>query len=103
MVYRKSCCPGMVFLIICCCSGAVSAGSMLLGGWLEQFIAPDLVRFLGAGVLIGLGVCILGKSIQELVQQEEEDQALFQWEIARFGIIIQILKEPRRADLDRSG
>ena len=49
-------------------------------------------------------MCVFwAKSIQELVQQEEEDQALFQWEIARFGIIIQILKEPRRADLDRSG
>ncbi len=95
--------PWYGILIICCCSGAVLAGSMLLGGWLEQFVAPEFVRFLGAGVLIGLGVCILGKSIQELVQQEEEDQALFQWEIARFGIIIQILKEPRRADLDRSG
>lgn len=61
------------------------------------------MRLLGAGLLIGLGFCILGKSIQELVQQEEADQALFQWKIARFGIMIQILKEPRRADLDRSG
>ena len=95
--------PWYGILIICCCSGTVLAGSMLLGGWLEQFIAPALVRLLGAGLLIGLGFCILGKSIQELVQQEEADQALFQWKIARFGIMIQILKEPRRADLDRSG
>lgn len=95
--------PWYGILIICCCSGTVLAGSMLLGGWLEQFIAPALVRLLGAGLLIGLGFCILGKSIQELVQQEEADQALFQWKIACFGIMIQILKEPRRADLDRSG
>lgn len=95
--------PWYGILIICCCSGTVLAGSMLLGGWLEQFIAPALVRLLGAGLLIALGFCILGKSIQELVQQEEADQALFQWKIARFGIMIQILKEPRRADLDRSG
>lgn len=89
--------------IICCCSGTVLALSMLLGGWLEQFIAPEFVRLLGAGLLIGLGVCILGKSVQELAQQQEDAQALFQWEIAPLGIMIQILREPRRADLDRSG
>lgn len=95
--------PWYGILIICCCSGTVLAGSMLLGGWLEQFIAPGLVRLLGAGLLVGLGLYMLGKSVQELVQAEDEQQALFQWKIARLGIMVQILKEPRRADLDRSG
>ena len=61
------------------------------------------MRFFGAGLLIGLGIYMLSKSVRELVQEEEEGRPLLQWEIARFGIIIQILKEPHRADLDRSG
>ena len=94
--------PWYGIVIICCCSGMVLAVSMLMGSWLGQFIAPRLVRFAGAGLLIGLGLCMLCKSIQELVQQEDNN-ALFQWKLSRFGIVIQILKEPRRADLDRSG
>ena len=82
--------PWYGIVIICCCSGMVLAVSMLMGSWLGQFIAPRLVRFAGAGLLIGLGLCMLCKSIQELVQQEDNN-ALFQWKLSRFGIVIQIL------------
>ena len=95
--------PWYGVIIICACSGAVLAISMLFGRWLGQFVSPGLVRFFGAGLLIGLGIYMLSKSVRELVQEEEEGRPLLQWEIARFGIIIQILKEPHRADLDRSG
>ena len=95
--------PWYGVLIICGCSGLMLALSMWLGSWLGQFIAPQLVQVLGAMILIDMGVYMLGKSIQELVQQQEADEALFQWTIAPLGIVIQILKEPHRADLDRSG
>lgn len=39
--------PWYGILIICCCSGMVLAISMLLGGLLEQMIAPALVQFFG--------------------------------------------------------
>ncbi len=95
--------PWYGILIICCCSGMVLAISMLLGGLLEQMIAPTLVQFLGAGLLIALGVWILGKSIKELAKEDSAQEPLFQWNIHRLGIIVQILKEPQCADLDRSG
>ena len=95
--------PWYGVLIICGCSGLTLALSMWLGSWLGQFIAPQLVQVLGAMILIVMGVYMLGKSIQELVQQQEADEALFPWTIAPLGIVIQILKEPHRADLDRSG
>lgn len=95
--------PWYGILIICSCSGSVLALSMLLGGFLAQVIAPEIVQGLGAGVLIGLGVYILHKSVQEFVEQEHSERPLFQWSIRGLGIIVQILKEPQRADLDRSG
>lgn len=95
--------PWYGILIICGCSGSVLAISMLLGSLLEQVIAPGIVQALGAGLLIALGLYILRKSVQELVEQEDEETPLFQWYIHGLGIMVQILKEPQRADLDRSG
>ena len=100
---RKIELPWYGILIICSCSGIVLAASMLAGSWIGQFIAANTVRFLGAGLLIVLGLSLLWKSLWEMLSEADSDAMLFQWEIASLGIVIQILREPHLADLDCSG
>lgn len=94
--------PWYGILIICCCSGTILAVSMSVGNLLQQFIPASVVQLIGAVLLVGLGVGMLGKSVKDMAL-EEDDETLFQWSIHRLGIMIQILKEPHRADLDSSG
>lgn len=94
--------PWYGVLIICCCSGTILAVSMSVGSLLQQFIPPSAVQLIGAVLLIGLGLCMLGKSVRDVAQEKNED-TLFQWSIHQLGIMVQILCEPHRADLDRSG
>ncbi len=95
--------PWYGIVIICGCSGVVLALSMLLGRWAGGYLPPQWMPIPGAILLMGLGIYMLSRSIQELVEEDDSEAPLFQWEIARFGIIVQILKEPHRADMDRSG
>ena len=57
--------------VICCCSAAVLAVSMLVGQFLTKIIALETVRLLGAGLLIGLGTFSLIKGLIEVFQQPE--------------------------------
>lgn len=87
--------------VICCCSGAVLAISMTIGQLLTGIIPIYLVQYLGAGILIGLGVYLVLKNLFKTVTKTEG--AFFELTIRSLGIVIQILKEPANADLDRSG
>lgn len=96
--------PWYGILIICCCSGIVLAISMLLGGLLEQMIAPTLVQFFGAGLLIALGVWILGKSIKELAKEDRCAGTFVSVEYSSVGYYCANFKRTANAaDLDRSG
>ena len=70
----------------------------LVGGWLPLGTARDL----GAGILFAVGLWFL---IQAWAERETKDpgRPLLQVRISMWGIIIQILRDPAKADLDASG
>ncbi|MEW5953159.1 MAG: sporulation membrane protein YtaF [Bacillota bacterium] len=109
--------PLSSLLIISAMSVLAIVISMAAGQLLLQFIPPNLAEKMGGAILLLIGLWILYQSLtanhstdkQEEVISEEvrtvngEQQTLFKIHIKFLGLVIQILKEPARADLDRSG
>lgn len=87
--------------VICGCSCLVLAVSMMIGQVLTQFVAVEIVKILGASLLIGLGAFSFIKSLLEVFQKP--DGSILELNINSLGIVIQVLKEPSSVDVDRSG
>jgi putative sporulation protein YtaF len=116
---RKIRIPFLSIAIICLCSGIIIFGSMQIGSALLNFLSPSAAKWLGASILIGIGLWAI---IQIMIQKNEEqaplpisrprlseDAQIFskktvvQIELRRLGLVIQILRTPSAADVDRSG
>jgi putative sporulation protein YtaF len=114
--------------IISLWSGGVIFSSMLIGTWMSVFLSPLAAKRIGAVILIGIGVWALVQMVRQRSEEQEaeEDAAapsnrtepaelalrrgaaagernIFTWEIRRFGLVIQILRTPTVADVDKSG
>lgn len=104
--------------VISLVSSMVIAVSLLLGNTLQTLIAPWLSRVVGAGILIAVGLLVLRETYKSMIVEkdvydgysivyaehpEEIPREVLTWKLKPFGIIIQILKEPTRADFDYSG
>ena len=125
--------PLLSILIIACCSGFVIGVSMVAGQWLSNYLSPVAGQWIGAIILIGIGLFAIIQFVrrvgnetedrQENGQQKidepgigssdeglsiEEQQTLSPTmvmivELKRLGIVIHILRKPQAADMDRSG
>lgn len=122
---RKIRVPMIAIVIISICSGMIIYSSMKLGQFALQFLPPSYAKVSGALILMGIGAWVLyqvmtekerdtDRQEQEHLSTALEDKAIvestlekqkkvFQIEIKRLGLVIQILLKPTRADLDRSG
>lgn len=102
---RKLHIPFSSVLIIGCCSGIVLYVSMGFGHFISHFISPQAAKMTGGWILVALGLWAL---LQFFLSKREnpdkaEKQYLLNVEIKKLGIVIQILRKPMAADLDRSG
>ncbi|MDD2421608.1 MAG: sporulation membrane protein YtaF [Heliobacteriaceae bacterium] len=106
--------PFTSLLVICLCSTSAMGVALLAGQGLTALINVNLAGKLGGGILVLLGVFHLyntykGRGIQvkqELPRLPGEAGAvepILSISLGPFGLVIQVLKEPTRADLDRSG
>lgn len=119
---RKIRIPILSLIIISLCSALVILLSMKLGVWLLQFIPEQAARDVGAVILIGIGLWTIYQVTTQKddgpegaaapsVQAEKGPRTdggtttkpLFTFEWKRMGIVIQILRTPSVADVDRSG
>ncbi|MFC5405416.1 sporulation membrane protein YtaF [Cohnella soli] len=114
---RKIKIPLPSVVIISICSGLVIFLSMMLGVALTKWLPPHGASALGAVILIGIGVAALmqlirgrgaGKSEEEIRREEApptngEQAPVLKIELKLFGFIVQILRTPSAADVDRSG
>ncbi len=114
--------PLLSVVIIAICSGLIIFGSMQIGAWLLMFIHPGLAKVLGSVILIAIGVW----AIYQITRQREEEsphsqidcgqlqaevntnmqptnKTVVHIEIKKLGIVIEILRTPSKADMDRSG
>ncbi|CAM2963914.1 sporulation membrane protein YtaF [Paenibacillus sediminis] len=112
---RKMKIPLISILIISACSGLIIYASMQLGVLLSNVISERAASSVGAVILIGMGCWSL---FQLLTQREvslehpqtmdtefstSNDKTVFSLEIRKLGLVIQILRTPSAADVDRSG
>lgn len=93
---KISCFP---LFIICISSGLAILFSMICGEMLAAFLAERVASVLGACILIVVGVwIILQNYFLNLVGSH-----LYRLEAQRLELVLSILKEPVRADLNSSG
>ncbi|SEB80638.1 sporulation membrane protein YtaF [Paenibacillus sp. GP183] len=109
--------------IISLCSGVIIFGSMQIGLLLSSWIHPAAASKVGATILIGIGLWALFQLLHSNKHVDSESSAaeaiaseadsllsapksptnILYIELKRFGLVIQILKTPAAADVDRSG
>ncbi|WP_027093970.1 MntP/YtaF family protein [Cohnella thermotolerans] len=127
---RKIRIPLLSVAIISLCSGLIILTSMMVGVALSRWLSPHGASAVGAGILICIGIWALvqffrnrekeGPSPAEERSDEHKasvsasasvplsasasaERAVLTLELRRMGIIIQILRTPSAADVDRSG
>ncbi|MTI79630.1 MAG: sporulation membrane protein YtaF [Firmicutes bacterium] len=84
--------------------------SMALGHMLANVIPEELTHRLGGVILMGIGIWLLIQAWQETKDSDDNEQQTDDLEktlmcirIKALGLAIQVLREPSKADLDKSG
>ncbi|AGL01109.1 sporulation membrane protein YtaF [Desulfoscipio gibsoniae] len=89
--------------------------SMVLGNAVAGYFSATFAHRLGGVILMSIGIWVLIQSLQENRKKAQAKSAgendletdtpdpVIQIHIRSLGLVIQILREPYRADLDRSG
>ncbi|TDG00860.1 sporulation membrane protein YtaF [Paenibacillus piri] len=120
---RKIRIPLLSVAIISACSGLIIFISMQIGVWIATLVDPDYARAIGGLILIGIGIWAVYQVIMEKKEASDADlkgdaadaedltaaalaatkKEIFYIELKRLGLVIQILRTPSIADMDRSG
>lgn len=112
---RKIRIPASSIMIIALCSGLVIWCSMQLGAILLLVLSPVVAKQIGAFILIAIGLWAIWqmtahknseRSAPLTVQKACDDgkaKTVIHLEIRQLGIVIDILRTPMKADMDRSG
>lgn len=122
---RKIRMPLLSVAIISVCSGLIIYVSMQIGVYISRFVDPVYAKGIGGLILIGIGVWAVYQVITEKKESPEQDGAgaslnvepaaasnvvngqstkeILYIELKRLGLVIQILRTPSMADVDRSG
>lgn len=100
--------PLLSLAIISLMSMVAITVSMMLGYAFAGYFSPTLARKLGGTILILIGLWVLIQSLQgnggsENENTEDTTDPLVYIRIRALGLAVQILREPSKADLDRSG
>jgi putative sporulation protein YtaF len=104
--------PFLSLAVVAGCSFSVVYAVMAVGSTLTFWLSPEWGKRVGAAVLVGLGLFTLwrlfspradsGGRDEDGHRPEEAGEALVS-QFRAFGLIVQILRDPSRADADRSG
>lgn len=127
---RKIRMPLVSIAIISLCSGCIIFMAMQIGVWISGFVDPVFAKAIGGVILIGIGIWAVYQVMSEKKEKAEEELAkkeqqasgqvdglaalsplppvhrtkeILYIELKRLGLVIQILKTPSVADMDRSG
>jgi putative sporulation protein YtaF len=115
---RKIRIPWVSLLIISICSGVMIWGSMSLSQAMLDLLEPQAAKDAGALILVMVGLWtifqfilhhrkpnLLANSTDRIVLKNTEVpvQTVMQIEIRKIGLVIQILRSPTVADMDKSG
>lgn len=97
--------PFFSLLVISLASALAVSLSMLCGKGLAELLSPQMSSYVGAIIILGLGVYFLLMAGKNKINSLENDQEkpILAFSIKPLGIIVQILKQPSQADFDCSG
>lgn len=113
-------------VMIALCTVVAMGTSMLFGSWVSTFLQFIPVNFLGAGLLLGIGIfqlirafkhrgeesitdlgpvvpAMAGTLEKSIPLEEEKSEPLFLIRLRLLGLVIQVMRTPDLADMDRSG
>ncbi|NLN06408.1 MAG: sporulation membrane protein YtaF [Firmicutes bacterium] len=95
--------PPASLLIICLSSAASIFISMTVGCWLARFVSREAANYLGGVMLIVCGLFVAGQTLRAGRNGKKggADRCSTGGKSIRF--LAEILREPSRADFDRSG
>lgn len=107
---RKIKIPLIPKLIICFFSIFYSGAALILGKSLSAVLSPGISKLVGIVILSLMGIWIitqalLRKETDEKLEEQSciEDATLLKIAIKSLGITIQVIKNPVKGDIDRSG
>ncbi|MDQ0270080.1 sporulation membrane protein YtaF [Cytobacillus purgationiresistens] len=102
---RKMKIPIKSILIIACCSAATLLISMGIGHIIARFISPEFADSIGGIILICLGGWVLYQFFKPEKAKDvlPHEKTIMNFEIKSLGLVINILKKPMAADIDKSG
>ncbi|MEF3303754.1 MntP/YtaF family protein [Paenibacillus sp. GYB003] len=127
---RKIRIPPVSIAIISCCSGVVIFASMQIGALIAKFLSPSVASAVGAVILIAIGLWAIVQMWRQRPGPEGADgepdreppvsdrhceerrteaganggiRTVVRIEVRRLGLVIEILRTPSLADVDRSG
>lgn len=115
---RKIRIPLWSMFVIALCAATMIFISVQVGQMFSQFLSEEIASDIGAVILIGVGALaiynILNQKEQEPVQAQgtpvdtssdriPEPKTVLELELKKIGLVIQILRTPSSADVDRSG
>ena len=110
--------PLLSLLVISLASATCMGIAMMAGHFIAQVLSPAVAKTLGASLLVLVGLWVIkqtwsqgsqtefgeNKDPVKLSEQESEaDQEIASIRIPIMGLVVQIIKEPHKADLDNSG
>lgn len=110
---RKIRIPFWSVVTIAICSAVTMTLSMQIGMSISNIISPVVAKWVGASILILVGIWAIYNVTKQKKDEPEHEyakvdriQSQHEWiriEIKTLGLIIQILRTPTAADIDRSG
>lgn len=104
---RKMRIPFKSIFIIACCSAVTLLVAMLVGDLMTKIFPIYITERLGGVILVLIGAWVLyqffrpGKDLAD--EEREIEKTLINFEIKTLGIVVNILRKPMSADIDKSG
>jgi putative sporulation protein YtaF len=106
--------PTRSVLIVSFCSASAMFLSMYIGRGLSSFISPSVAETIGGMLIVFIGMYAVYQIYREKKREQcneedreylsvEERRSLLKLEIKALGLIVEVLKHPAEADVNRSG
>lgn len=98
--------PVFSLAIICFSSALALVVSMFFGGVVRQLFNPAVGERLGALVIVLVGVYLVFQALSVPESRRIRDTQPYKvlhLNLSRLGIVIEVLRQPAKADFDRSG
>lgn len=103
--------PLISIIIISLASATMILLSMQIGVWISLMLSPSIAKWIGSIILVGIGIWAIFQVTHNKYTEPEtkldeskiEGKRIVSIEIRKIGLVIQILRRPMKADIDRSG